>query len=279
VRFQATGGFVIAPEADRTTMLDVQDKDDNSVLTVDTSNDTISLNGNTLTGTQSIHGGVTGNTELTNIAGSNLSIDNSGNLNASGGGGSLSKLVTSASGMTAFEVIEGGTIVSSDNPGSPVPNVFGGHPTNHSDSNPVEAVTVSGGYNNIAGGDTTTIGGGTQNEASGLWGVVSGGKSNESTKKGATVGGGRECKATGQFATVPGGELNTADGNYSFAAGHEANAGSNNGAFVWGDSSSTTVTAGAADEVRFQATGGFVIAPESDQTTMLDVQDKDDNSI
>jgi hypothetical protein len=36
--------------------------------------------------TEELNGGVTGDTPLTNIAGSNLSIDNSGNLNATGGG-------------------------------------------------------------------------------------------------------------------------------------------------------------------------------------------------
>jgi hypothetical protein len=73
--------------------------------------------------------------------------------------------------------------------------------------------------------------------------------------------------------------LNTADGKHSFAAGSRAETNGNDGAFVWGDSDSSSVRAGATDEVRFQATGGFVIAPRLDKTTMLDVQDKDGNTL
>jgi hypothetical protein len=60
------------------------------------------------------------------------------------------------------------------------------------------------------------------------------------------------------YSTVPGGESNTASGSHSFAAGKGAKA-TKDGSFVFGDSSSEDVTASATDEVRFQASGGFVI--------------------
>lgn len=59
------------------------------------------------------------------------------------------------------------------------------------------------------------------------------------------------------------GRGNLAFGVYSFAAGREAEAG-HGGAFVWGDNSTTTVGSESTDEVRFQATGGFVIENTTD---------------
>jgi uncharacterized coiled-coil protein SlyX len=60
------------------------------------------------------------------------------------------------------------------------------------------------------------------------------------------------------YSTVPGGESNTASGSHSFAAGKGAQA-TENGSFVFGDSSANSVSASATNEVRFQASGGFVI--------------------
>jgi len=216
--------------------------------------------------------------QTTGSSGSLLVIDGSGNvveasgttLSDVGGGGSSSSLVTSGSSVTAVEVIDGDTSVSASNDISTPPNVISGHPSNNTEdpngAQSVRGVTIAGGggdsgssNDNTASADYTTIGGGYANTASGDNAVVAGGYSNTAGAIEATVGGGTLNSATSPAATVPGGRDNTADGFYSFAAGRKAEANGNNGAFVWGDSSSTTVTAGAADEVRFQATGGFVV--------------------
>lgn len=68
----------------------------------------------------------------------------------------------------------------------------------------------------------------------------------------------RSNDATGQAATVPGGSNNRAEGEYSLAAGRLAGA-IHDGAFVVGDSTLHDVESASADEVRFQAGGGFVI--------------------
>jgi len=107
---------------------------------------------------------------------------------------------------------------------------------------------------------------GTQSTAA-AQNVVMGHASNTATGVvGATIcGGGTDDGSTdesnevsGDYATVAGGTDNVAGGQYSFAAGRNANA-TDDGAFVWGDSSSTAVTAGGNDQVRFQASGGFVV--------------------
>ncbi|WP_181693019.1 hypothetical protein [Natronomonas sp. LN261] len=168
--------------------------------------------------------------------------------------------------------------------------------------------TVGGGRGNTASADRATVGGGRDNTASNTQTTIAGGNGNTASTKNATVaggfagtasghastvGGGTRNEASGFNATIPGGSdnvadgeysfaagrNNVADGEYSFAAGREADTGTNNSAFVWADSSDTTFTASATDEVRFQATGGFVIAPRLDKTTMLDVRDKDGNTL
>lgn len=138
-----------------------------------------------------------------------------------------------------------------------------------------KSATVAGGQANEAAGQYATVGGGWANEALGTGATVSGGAppGDFSTRNivhddYGTVGGGGNNNAgaagtsgtsNAVFATVPGGRANVADGAYSLAAGRGAKAGGNAGAFVWGDSSSSTVTASGMGEVRFQASGGFVI--------------------
>ncbi len=189
--------------------------------------------------TEELNGGVTGDTSLTNIAGSGLTIDGSGNLKTSGGGSS-SSLETSGNSVTTVEVFDGGSgsAISANSDSSTPPNIINGHPSNNTGGSDVKGVTISG------GGDDS----GTRNA-----------KDNTASGDFATIGGGHTNVASGVHSTVPGGEANIAGGDHSFAAGRKAQASNNNGAFVWGDSSSTKVTAGAADEVRFQATGGFVV--------------------
>jgi hypothetical protein len=111
------------------------------------------------------------------------------------------------------------------------------------------------------GAEGATIGGGgdpdedvdNPNKVSDNFGTVAGGAGNEAGSPSD------DDPNTAPYATVPGGKRNTADGSYSFAAGRQAEANGNDGAFVWGDSSSTTVSAAATDQVRFQASGGFVV--------------------
>ena len=200
--------------------------------------------------TDELNGGVTGGTSLTDLAGSGLTIDDSGNLNASGGG-STSELVTSGNSLTAAQVFDGGTTVSESDDSSDAPLIINGHPSNNTGGVDPFGATIAGG-----GGDSANS---NDNEASADFATVGGGKANSAIYTYSTVGGGRSNTTNESYATIPGGRSNTADGEYSFAAGRKANTNSNDGAFVWGDSSSTSVTAGAADEVRFQAKGGFVI--------------------
>lgn len=144
-----------------------------------------------------------------------------------------------------------------------------------------KASTVAGGQANEALGQYATVGGGHVNKATGEYATIAGGgppgdlsgTRNDVHDNFGTIGGGGDNNAgaastsgttNAVFATVPGGRANVADGSYSFAAGRAAEAGGNDGAFVWGDSSTTTVTAGGTDEVRFQASGGFTIANTED---------------
>jgi hypothetical protein len=115
------------------------------------------------------------------------------------------------------------------------------------------------------------------------YGTIGGGQGN-TAKQYATVAGGASNDATGEYSTVAGGTANFATGKYSFAAGrkantHDSNDNSHNGAFVWGDDTDTIARSQRENQVVFQASGGFVIAPESDKTTMLDVQDQAGNSV
>ena len=261
--------------------------------------------------TAELNGGVTGGTSLTNIAGSNLSIDNSGNLNASGGGGG-GKWVDGSSGSSWLEPSEssdtkiegidtiknsaGGLTVFTDGRrnldlGTPTSgvdirgttgeaggNVVAGHPANEVTSG-ASGVTISGGgaasiYKNQAGGDGAVIGGGARNDSTGdlstvsggynnsataLTAAVLGGEENTATGEAAVVAGGFQNDATGKRAAVLGGEGNTADGTLSVAAGHDADTNGKEGAFVVGDKNGGAITAQNADEVRFQASGGFVV--------------------
>ena len=138
-----------------------------------------------------------------------------------------------------------------------------------------QANTASAGGATVAGGgdykngNTASkayafVGGGTGNSASADSATVSGGSGNSATDRDTVVGGGFGNTASGAAATVPGGQNNLASGVYSFAAGRQAKtetAGgtAHAGAFVWADSSDTSVRSTAADEVRFQAGGGFAI--------------------
>jgi hypothetical protein len=123
------------------------------------------------------------------------------------------------------------------------------------------------GGNNSASGSGATVGGGDNNEADGAFTTVAGGQLGSAIDDFATVGGGISNTASGFYATVPGGRGNFAGGDHSFAAGRDASDDLQDGVFVWGDSSGTTVEAGAADEFAVQAGGGVVIYSRSDLST------------
>jgi len=79
--------------------------------------------------------------------------------------------------------------------------------------------TVSGGYQNDAGGLWSTVGGGYVNVASGTGAIVSGGFQNTASDSGATVSGGHWNEASGKHSTISGGNDNMATGLWSVVGG------------------------------------------------------------
>lgn len=136
----------------------------------------------------------------------------------------------------------------------------------------VVGATIGGGGRdenpNSAFDDYCTVSGGAGNQAGSNIEIFS----HEGEEVFATVGGGEGNTASSFNATVPGGRDNTANGEYSFAAGRLADTNGNDGAFVWGDSSEATVSATAANQVMFQANGGFVIPTGLTTGEGIDVQ-------
>jgi len=145
----------------------------------------------------------------------------------------VSQLVTD---MSAFEVGIGATGggASRNQPS----NIRGGHEANNTDNNSFGASILGGGDpnepNEITRADRSVIIGGQNN-------IIDGTPDNA------------------DYAVILGGLNNTADAPHSLASGKDADTGGKQGSFVWGDSTDTTVTASAENEVRFQAGGGFVV--------------------
>jgi hypothetical protein len=206
--------------------------------------------------TEELSGGVTDDTSLTNIAGSNLSIDNSGNLNASGGGGGgkwadgtsgSSWLEPSDSGDTKIEGIDtiknaGGSLTLQASSGSGVSiNTDGGTralnlgvPTDDDDDN-------TAGANVVAGHADNTV----NNSAAGV--VIAGGgaagNGHSVDNDYATVGGGRGNSAVDAGDTVAGGENNTANANDSRGLPATVGGGSGNEAIAI----NTTIAGGSGN--------------------------------
>lgn len=127
-----------------------------------------------------------------------------------------------------------------------------------------ESGTVGGGYGQVVNGQNGTIAGGTVNQATSTNATVAGGNSNVASGEASVICGGYNNTASGQKAMILGGRDSVASGRLSLTAGYKAKtetAGgtTHSGAFVWGDSTNTVVRSTAADEVRFQASGGFAI--------------------
>jgi hypothetical protein len=78
---------------------------------------------------------------------------------------------------------------------------------------------VSGGYVNVASGESSSVGGGVQNNASGISSSIGGGDGNTASALGAFVGGGRNNKATNADTAVVGGYGNIVNGQYGFIGG------------------------------------------------------------
>ncbi len=207
-----------------------------------------------------LSGSVAGGQTLTNIAGTNLNIDSSGTLNASGGSGGGITGLSGGDGINPGSIGDGDTLTvdagrymrtSTGTVDFNGPAEWSNATQTTTNTVSGTAATVAGGENHEASASWATIGGGDDNLASGAESTVAGGFSNSAEAQEAAVGGGQANTASGQNSTVPGGEANTASGAYSFAAGREATA-NNDGAFVVGDSTSNTVTSQDADEARFQ---------------------------
>ncbi len=96
--------------------------------------------------------------------------------------------------------------------------------------------TVSGGYQNVAGGDRSTVGGGSNNSATGSYTTISGGSGNTASDHYATVGGGLGNAASGYRSTVGGGSDNTASYDYTTVGGGSSNTASYDYATVAGGS-------------------------------------------
>ncbi|CCQ35359.1 uncharacterized protein Nmlp_1149 [Natronomonas moolapensis 8.8.11] len=205
--------------------------------------------------TDELNGGVTGDTSLTNIAGSGLTIDGSGNLNASGGGGGGkwadgtsggSWLEPSESSDTKIEGIDtiqafsgsgvtintnGGDralelgVPSSDGTNTAGGNVVAGHPNNAVNNGAVGSVIGGGGSDGSSGSITF------ENTVEDNYSVVVGGLANQAGSTGsdetnaiyATVGGGAGNSASGNSSTVGGGQSNNASATQSTVGGGSRN--------------------------------------------------------
>ena len=86
--------------------------------------------------------------------------------------------------------------------------------------------------------------------------TISGGYANVASGDSATVSGGQSNSAANHFATVPGGLLNIAGGYASFAAGNQAQA-LHRGSFVWADSTGGNFTSTADNQFSVRALGGI----------------------
>jgi len=79
--------------------------------------------------------------------------------------------------------------------------------------------TVSGGYQNEAGGEAASVTGGRFNDATANWASVSGGFGNEASGESSSVCGGEFNDATGSSTTVSGGHSNNASGLWASVSG------------------------------------------------------------
>lgn len=235
---------------------------DSGTVTLDDSN--LDLNGNFVTdfgGPLTLQGASDSGVNINTDGGSrtlDLGIPSSDGSNIAGG-----NVVAGHPNNAVNNGAVGVTIGGGGNSDSGGENTVGDHYATIAGGRGNEAsgkdAAVGGGSDNIATATQATIGGGFDNNADGKTSTIAGGVQHQASGDSSTISGGRNNTASGVASTVGGGRDNIADGNYSFAAGRNASANGNDGAFVWSDGTDTNTSAAAANEVRFQANGGFVV--------------------
>ncbi|HEY3322249.1 MAG TPA: tail fiber domain-containing protein [Planctomycetota bacterium] len=123
--------------------------------------------------------------------------------------------------------------------------------------------TVSGGINNIGGGEYACVGGGSGNSATSGNAVVAGGSSNMASGLAASVGGGSACTASGSLSTVAGGQVNRATAELASIGGGLGNTASGN----W-----STISGGSANLAQGWASyvgGGYSNSATGDYSTVI----------
>jgi hypothetical protein len=102
-------------------------------------------------------------------------------------------------------------------------NVAGAGPAPACTVNTLSAMSVSGGFRNVASNAVASVSGGAANTASGIDASVSGGENNAASAGGASVCGGGTNTASGGRASVSGGDGNTASGTGASVSGGSFN--------------------------------------------------------
>ncbi len=124
------------------------------------------------------------------------------------------------------------------------------------DASNASYATVSGGFNNTAGGSQATVAGGADNVASELGATVGGGSFNTASGPVAVVGGGQNNTASGFKATVAGGDNNTASGSLATVAGGDSNTASGDYSVVAGGVNNTAAPGFTFEKGRNTVGGG-----------------------
>jgi hypothetical protein len=102
-------------------------------------------------------------------------------------------------------------------------NVAGAGPAPSCTVNTLSAMSVSGGFRNVASNAVASVSGGAINTASGIDASVSGGENNTASASGASVSGGGTNTASGNRASVSAGDGNTASGTGASVSGGSFN--------------------------------------------------------
>jgi hypothetical protein len=220
-----------------------------------------------------LSGSVAGGQTLTDIAGTNLNIDSSGTLNASGGSGGGIQGLSGGDGINPDTIGDGDTLTAAwgdaasldssgdiDNFGSAASLDAAGLINDFSSAASLDLngnvdagrylTTSSGGQVDFAGpaewsnsgatgtntvsGGAATVAGGESNEASNLHATVAGGRNNTASGVNSTVGGGEDNEATNGDGTIGGGVSNVTSAGNTVVSGGTNNKARTNGSTVGG---------------------------------------------
>ena len=129
-------------------------------------------------------------------------------------------------------------------------SVIGGGANNHATGN---YISIPGGHKNSASTNYAFIGTGANNNVEGEYSSIVNGSDNIANGDYSFIGTGKTCKATG---------------DYSLAVGNKAES-LHDGAMVFGDSTVTLIQSDAANQVKFQAPGGFYIGGSANTQHVL----------